>query len=117
MPETDYSEMLGDILAQFEICVKKLTPILAKRVNVVATEIDGKIGCHIHGINLVMRTETARKIHSDVLEEIAFSHFPDAISIDAWRNEIYHFHACTIALENDVQVLLISNWKGIKHAT
>ncbi|KJV33245.1 hypothetical protein VI06_03365 [Aquitalea magnusonii] len=116
MPKTDYGQMLADIHNQVTDSIKKVTPELAKRINMVAIDLDGNVRTSIESYGLRITIQAAPNQKAEALHQVMTNHFPDCEDQHYWIDEEYRFTACASLLKSGVEISVKSKQVDEKHA-
>ncbi|PXX49017.1 hypothetical protein [Aquitalea magnusonii] len=116
MPKTDYGQMLADIHKQYASCIKKITPDLARNINMIAIELGGEVKAAPKGDRLEIQIEADAGHDKEMLQLISNKYISDIEYQHAWINEKYQIHACSITTSNLVEILVTSYPAKEKHA-
>lgn len=116
MLKTDYGQMLADIHNQITASIKKVTPELAKNINMIAVELDGNVETAIKGDLLEIFITTAKRHEKEKLQLIINKYIAEIDYQQAWLDEKYQSHFCSVTTKSGIQILARSWPMEEKHA-
>lgn len=109
MPKTDYGQMLADIHKQLVSGVKKITPDLAKSINMIAVELDGEVETLLNLKDLSIRIRAKAGHEPEMLQLIANKYLQDIAAQQIWTESKFHINSCLITTASGVDVFITSD--------
>ncbi|WP_137009585.1 hypothetical protein [Aquitalea aquatilis] len=109
MPKTDYGQMLADIHKQLVSNIKKVTPELAKNINMIATELDGEVETQIQLNDLNIRIKAKAGKTPEMLQLIANKYLLDIDRQQIWTHPTLPINNCLITTTSGVGVFITSD--------